>query len=99
MSKNAVFSVSACCPSNLEVQTGQWVGQLSQSPDSATPHLFLRTPYHRRTLELEEDPQMVVLATHRGQPHPTSLEKPGTVSGTMVLATGKNTHVQIHYKT
>lgn len=53
MNKATLFSVSACCPLNSEVQTGQ-----SQSRDSATPHLYSRTPCHRRTL-LEEDPQMV----------------------------------------
>lgn len=45
---------------------------------------------------LEEGPQMVTLATHLGRLRPTSLEKRGTASGTMVLETGKNLFVQIH---
>lgn len=40
---------------------------------------------------------MVASATHLGPLRLTSLEKPGTVSGTMVLETGKYLPVQIYF--
>lgn len=45
-----LFCLSASCPSNLEELMDRWVVRQSQSPGSATHHLYWRMPYHRRTL-------------------------------------------------